>query len=94
MEQPVDSDARVMTRLGADGLLVRLPEATLGAFGQVITQISIPAWMVAGSSAAIAVDSVRVTQARTGIVIAVGDRAFHYGPHGLERMAQGNDAVS
>jgi hypothetical protein len=50
--------------------------------------------MVAGSSAAIAVDSVRVTQARTGIVIAVGDRAFHYGPHGLERMAQGNDAVS
>lgn len=94
MEQPVDSDARVTTRLGADGLLVRLPATTLGAFGQVISQISIPAWMVAGSSDAAQVDSVRVTQAASGTVIAVGDRAFQYGPHGLERMPRGNDAVS
>lgn len=46
MEQTMDADQRITTRIGADNLLQKLPTGTNGAFGETVSSISIPAWML------------------------------------------------
>ena len=72
-------DEKIRTRLGEDGVVLTLPEGTLGAFGQPITRLALPAHWSRGLTGeeAVGVDPgppIRVT---------VSDRAMIYGPEGL-----------
>ena len=81
-----DSDERVMTRLGEEGVVLNLRGSPIGPFGRRITRIALPAhW----SQGLISEDEVKSVQKAEGTVeIEVGDRLFHYSRAGLKRQGK------
>jgi CRISPR-associated endonuclease/helicase Cas3 len=81
MEQTVDDDVHVASRLGGNDRLLEFPPDTIGPFRAPIHRITVPEWML-GSVAA---DAPLVCLDRTdnALAISIGARRFTYGPHGL-----------
>ena len=77
-----DAEEAVQTRLGARGPSFALPHGTRGPFGYLITTVAPPAHWCAGLSGD---EPVAVEGDATGLRLAIGDRAFHYGTCGLMR---------
>ena len=79
-ENAINSDERIATRLGDQGLLVDLPTETLGPFGTRITRLVIPAWMVRQGDA-----PTTVQPATSGeLAIEAGGNSFIYNVLGLQ----------
>ena len=79
-----NSDEKIMTRLGEEGVVLELDPPQLGPFGNRVAQITLPAhWSVGISSDEAA--TVKVSPVAEGLVLAVGEREFRYSRAGLER---------
>lgn len=74
-------DARIRTRLGEDGVILALPERTIGAFGRPITRLALPAHWSRGLTGEEAVE----VEHGVPIRLTVSDRVLFYGPQGLTR---------
>lgn len=74
-------DERIRTRLGEEGAILQLPPGTVGAFGDPISRIALPAHWSHGLSGE---EEVAVDQG-SSICLTVSDMVFSYGPGGLER---------
>ncbi len=85
MDQALDDAERITTRLGANDRLIQLPDGTSGPFGNGVTQISVPDWMLRGVDVEAA-----VTVAKFGtsadFELRIGDRSFTYGAYGLHPL--------
>lgn len=79
-----DSDERVMTRLGEEGVILPLDPPIEGPFGQPITRIALPAHWSAGISKA---ERPTLAQDGTRIVLTVAEREFTYSREGLKKSA-------
>ena len=77
-----DSDERIVTRLGEEGVVLRLDPPPVGPFGRCISRIALPARWSQGIGRD---DPVRVCADRDGLVLSVGDRRFRYSREGLNR---------
>ncbi len=77
-------DERIGTRLGADDVLVSLPDGTPGPFGKEIRMLSIPGRWLQGVDPGGEAEPV-VTQ-NGALQIELGDRHFLYDSLGLRRM--------
>ena len=79
-----DSDRRIMTRLGEEGVVLALDhdQAPIGPFKRPVSRIALPArW-----SPGVAHDAeVKVSSTASGLVLAVGERHFEYSREGLVR---------
>lgn len=72
------SDERVMTRLGEEGAILDLAPGSIGAFGDVVSRIALPARWSGG-----------ITEPEATLeagVLTTGDKRFSYGVEGLARM--------
>lgn len=87
MEQGVEDAAHVTTRLGADDRLIRLPAGTVGPFGTMVLQLSVPGWMLRGIEADAAVLTSAGARADT-LLVSVGAQQFRYDAHGLHLIAR------
>ncbi|MEP9400811.1 CRISPR-associated helicase Cas3' [Sphingomonas sp. VNH70] len=76
---PADGEV-LATRLGARDLLLDLAEPLTGPFGQAISRISVPEWMLRGVSANPAVERIDDRS------FAVGGKAFRYDNWGLQPL--------
>jgi len=86
MEQGVEDAAHVTTRLGADDRLIRLPTGTIGPFGTIVSQLSVPGWMLRGIEAEAPLRIERAADTHT-LSIFVGAQQFQYDAHGLHHIA-------
>ncbi len=82
MDQALSDAERISTRLGTDDRLVALPPGTVGPFGQRITQIRVPGWMLRGEPID-AEATIANFENRTDFQITIGRRHFTYGALGL-----------
>lgn len=78
------SDEKIRTRLGEEGAVLTLPPGTIGAFGQPITRLALPAHWSRGLTGDEAVH-VEPLGAGSSLRVTVNDMAFLYGPEGLSR---------
>lgn len=78
-----DSDERIMTRLGEEGVILSLPDALTGPFGSPITRIALPAHWSRGIAKE-ALSKVAL-QDQSSTEIEVGDQVFLYSRAGLEK---------
>ena len=78
---PADDEA-VRTRIGASGRLVEFAPALPGPFGNPITSLQIPAWMLRGESIAEPIEPISFSG---GFEFKVGERHFLYDRFGLRR---------
>ena len=78
-----NSDERIMTRLGEEGVILTLDPPPRGPFGQKITRIALPARWSAGISSNDA-EAVEALPAPDGLTFTVGERQFTYSRTGLD----------
>lgn len=78
-------DEKIRTRLGEEGVVLSLPEGTMGAFGQPITRLVLPAHWSRGLTGE---EEVRVDPGPP-IKVTVSDRVMTYGSQGLVRERGG-----
>lgn len=73
-------DEKIRTRLGEEGVILTLPEGTMGAFGAPIRRMALPAHWSKGLTGeeAVQVDAGPPTR------VTVSDRVMFYGPMGLQ----------
>ena len=77
-----DSDERIMTRLGEEGVILALDPPSAGPFGQPITRIALPArWSrgIAGNA------QIEIARDASGSYLFVADWCFRYSREGLSR---------
>lgn len=74
-------DEKLRTRLGEDGVVLRLAPGTVGVFGLPITRIALPAFWSQGLTGEEAVE----VQAGPPIRMTVAGKVMSYGPEGLMR---------
>ncbi len=79
-------DKAIRTRLGTDGIILALPEGTMGPFGHCVKTISLPQHWSRGLTGKEKV----VIEAGTPLVFKIGDRRFCYDATGLQRMEEGH----
>jgi CRISPR-associated endonuclease/helicase Cas3 len=74
-------DERIRTRLGGEGVILTLPEGTIGAFGAPIHRFALPAHWSGGLTGeeAVGVDP------GPPVKVTVSDRVMRYGPMGLQQ---------
>lgn len=75
-------DEVIRTRLGEQGVLLTLPEATVGPFGGIIRTLALP---VQWSHGLTGEEEVRVETGAEGLTLRVGERVFFYDAAGLRR---------
>lgn len=80
-------DERIRTRLGEEGVILTLPEGTVGAFGVPITRLALPAHWSRGLTG----EEVAGVEPGPPIRVTVSDRLMTYGPEGL-RQGGGDEA--
>lgn len=80
-------DESIRTRLGEEGVILTLPEGTVGAFGSPITRFALPAHWSRG----LAGDELATVCPGPPIRMSVADRVMRYGPEGLQQGG-GDDA--
>lgn len=80
-------DEKIRTRLGEEGVILTLPEGTMGAFGAPIRRMALPAHWSKGLTGEDAVQVDPGPPAR----VTVSDRVMFYGPMGLQ-YGGGDDA--
>ena len=80
-------DEKIRTRLGEEGVVLVLPDGTIGAFGATITRLAVPAHWSLGLTGE---ESVSVLPG-VPIRVTVSDRVMTYGPEGLQQGG-GDDA--
>lgn len=85
--QGFPDDEKIRTRLGEEGVILTLPEGTIGAFGAPIHRIALPAHWSRGLTGD---DAVQVDQG-SPMRVTVSDVAMRYGPIGLQ-YGGGDDA--
>ncbi len=73
-------DERIRTRLGEEGVILALPEGTIGAFGAPVHRLALPAHWSRGLTDE---DAVQVDPGPP-IRVTVSDRVMRYGPMGLQ----------
>ena len=78
-----NSDERIMTRLGEEGVVLTLDPSPLGPFGNRITRITLPARWSAGILSNDA-EVVKTYPVPNGLMLIVGEREFGYSRVGLE----------
>ena len=78
-----NSDERIMTRLGEEGVVLTLDPPPLGPFGNRITRIALPARWSAGISSN-DTEAVKVRSVHDGLMFMVGNREFGYSRLGLD----------
>lgn len=74
-------DEKIRTRLGEEGAILTLPEATIGAFGQPIHRLALPAHWSHGLSG----EEPVTTDPGPPLKISVADKVMIYGPAGLQQ---------
>jgi CRISPR-associated endonuclease/helicase Cas3 len=74
-------DAKIRTRLGEDGVILDLPEGTIGAFGLPVHRLALPAHWSQGLRG----DETVTVDPGPPIRVTVSDGVMRYGPLGLER---------
>ena len=79
-----DEDERIVTRLGEEGLVLRLDEQVTGPFGHNISRIAVPARWSRGLKGDLAVN---VESDKKGLVLTVDDHSFCYSRVGLDIIA-------
>ena len=79
-----NSDERIMTRLGEEGVILTLDPPPLGPFGNQITRITLPAQWSAGVSSK-DTEAVKARPVPDGLMFVVGDRRFSYSHLGLDK---------
>ncbi|MDE0241382.1 MAG: CRISPR-associated helicase Cas3' [bacterium] len=77
-----DSDERIVTRLGEEGIVLTLDPPHDGPFGHPIERIALPARWSRGISAN---DTVNVSACEDGLLLSIGGHQFRYTRAGLER---------
>lgn len=80
-------DEKIRTRLGEEGVILTMPEGTVGAFGVPVTRMALPAHWSYGLTGD---EEVQVDQGPP-IRVTVSDRVLRYGPMGLQKGGK-NDA--
>lgn len=80
---PRAGEERMRTRLGAAGLRVMLAEPVSSPFGQTLSEITVPAWMVREELDAEALVSVPTTVENDELRFELGSQAFIYDRLGL-----------
>ncbi|MDE0391470.1 MAG: CRISPR-associated helicase Cas3' [Rhodospirillales bacterium] len=78
-----DSDERIVTRLGEEGVVLTFDPPSVGPFGVQIERIALPARWSRGIGKD---EPVRVSADREGLVLSVGERRFRYSREGLHRV--------
>ena len=76
-------DERIMTRLGAEGVVIQLNPARKGPFGVPVTRITLPPRWSFGISSD---PEIRVEHDETGLLLLVDGRSFRYDRTGLDRI--------
>ena len=81
-----ESDERIVTRLGEEGVVLSLDPSTVGPFGRCISRISLPArW-----SHGIGMEApVGISAKEDSLVLSVADSRFCYSREGLARIKTG-----
>jgi CRISPR-associated endonuclease/helicase Cas3 len=74
-------DEKIRTRLGEEGVVLKLPAGTVGAFGHPITRLALPAHWSQGLTG----DEAVTVAAGPPIGVTVSDRCFTYSAEGLTR---------
>lgn len=75
-------DEVIHTRLGEFGVVLTLPEGTMGPFGTAIRTLALPVQWSRGLTGE---EEVRVETSTEGLTLRVGDRVFLYDAAGLRR---------
>ena len=76
------SDERIVTRIGEEGVVLRLDPPPVGPFGRCISRIALPARWSRGIGRD---ESVGVCADGEDLVLSVGDQRFRYSREGLNR---------
>lgn len=76
------SDEAVRTRLGEEGVILTLPEGTIGPFGSPITRLALPVHWSRGMTG----DGATAVTPGPILTIRAEDRVFRYGPDGMTRQ--------
>ena len=79
-----DIDERIMTRLGAEGIVLTLESPAIGPFGQLVQKIALPAHWSYGLSKN---DSVRTEMDGENLFFLVGAKSFRYSREGLQKIS-------
>ena len=77
-----DSDERIMTRLGEEGVVFSLDPPVIGPFGRPVARIALPARWSHGIGAN---EPVAASTDDGDLVLSVGERRFRYAREGLKR---------
>ncbi|MDB2552477.1 CRISPR-associated helicase Cas3' [Paracoccus sp. (in: a-proteobacteria)] len=75
-------DEKIKTRIGEDGVVLRIGGEPISPFGQKISRIALPAHWSRGLAGD---EEMTAEEAEDGLILRVADRTFHYGRAGLER---------
>ncbi len=78
---PFPDDQILRTRLGESGVVLQLPEGTIGAFGKPVRTMSLPAHWSRGMTG----EEVVAVEAGPPISMTVSDMVLTYGPEGLKK---------
>lgn len=82
---------RITTRLGEQDRRVRFEVPPMGPFGQELRELSIPAWLVRGSSRELLQETARIQEAASGRIVftfdAKGQEPFLYDCLGLRPLS-------
>lgn len=84
-ERFIGDDQKIMTRLGEEGPILPLPPRTIGAFGQPVTRLALPARWAHGF---IPDTQVVVLPVEGGFTFALDVQNFTYSREGLDRLPQ------
>ena len=79
-------DERIMTRLGSEGIVLRLDPPVVGPFGRPVTRIALPARWSRG------IDKDEPVTVRVGdgvLFLSIGERRFRYSREGLTILTHG-----
>jgi len=80
-------DEKICTRLGEEGVILTLPEGTIGAFGAPIRRLALPVHWSQGLTGEEAVQ----IEPGSPLRVTVSDRVLRYGPMGMQ-YGGGDDA--
>jgi len=82
-ERFIGDDQKIMTRLGEEGPILTLPPGTLGAFGQPVTRLALPARWAHGF---IPDTPMVVASVEGGFSFTLDEQNFGYSREGLDRL--------